>query len=106
MLSIPDWFGFYTKFSSNSTATSAWTNFPNGCPDLLGSSATASDRSAVAQRITALNAQIATVCGNYANCSTDNGAVYNLWSTLNATDFTFDFFHLSIAGQAKVASAS
>ena len=107
VLSIPDWFGFWQKFQANSTALNAWSAFPNRCPDLLSASATPADRAAVAQRISDLNTAIANVCSAFSGqCSTDGGATYALWSTLAASDFTFDFFHLSTAGQAKVATTS
>src|SRR5262249_7209330 len=61
---------------------------------------------AVADRITALNQAIVSVCQQYTNCGTDGGAIYRLWSTLTPSNLTFDYFHLSEAGQALVAASS
>src|SRR5262249_2437016 len=105
VLSIPDWFGLWQNLHGNSSATAAWTGYGR-CPDLLGSSATASDRQAVADRITALNQAIVSVCQQYTNCGTDGGAIYRPWSTLPPSNLTFDYFHLSEAGQALVAASS
>ena len=104
--SIPDWFGFWQKFHSNVTAQNAWAAFPNRCPVLLGSAATPSDRTAFAQRVTDLNAAIVSVCAGFAFCSTDGGAVFRQWGTFAAGDFTFDFFHPSVSGQAKIATTT
>ncbi len=104
--SIPDWFGFWQKFHSNVTAQNAWAAFPNRCPVLLGSAATPSDRTAFAQRITDLNAAIVSVCAGFAFCSTDGGAIFRQWGTFAAGDFTFDFFHPSVSGQAKIATTT
>src|SRR5262249_40318206 len=105
VLSIPDWFGLWQNLHANSSATAAWTGYGR-CPDLLGSSATASDRQAVADRITAFNQAIVSLCQQYTNRGTDGGALYRLGSTLTASNLTFDYFHLSEAGQALVAASS
>jgi hypothetical protein len=105
VLSIPDWYGFWQKFSGTPAAMSAWATYAR-CPDLLGAGATAADRQAVATRINDLNAAIGTVCAQFTGCGTDGGAVFRLWSTLALSDLAFDYFHIDPSGEAKVASTS
>jgi lysophospholipase L1-like esterase len=104
VVSIPNWYGFWQAYQGNGTAKNAWATYSNRCPDLLSASATAADRATFAQRVTDLNSALSSVCATFANCLYDGGAVYNLWPTLTSADVAFDFFHLSLAGQAKVAS--
>jgi lysophospholipase L1-like esterase len=106
VVSIPDWYGFWQAYQANASAESAWAAYSNRCPDLLSSSATPAARSAVQQRISDLNAAIVGVCAQFAGCRTDSGAVFRLWPGLPAGDFTFDWFHLTSAGQAAVAAAA
>ena len=102
VLSVPDWYGFWQAYQANAAAT--WT--ANGrCPDLFGLGATSADRTAVQERISDLNAAIVTVCGQFSACSTDGGAVFQLWPTLPPSSLAFDFFHLSPSGEAVVAAA-
>ncbi len=103
VVSIPDWYGVWQRLHLDPAAVNAWSTYPR-CPDLLGPSATDADRAAVAQRITELNAAAASVCGEFAACTYDGGAVFNL--ALGATDLSFDYFHLSASGQARVAAAT
>jgi len=105
VLSIPDWYGFWQRFRTNSSASGAWATYAR-CSDLLGANATAADRQAVATRINDLNTTIASVCAQFAGCGTDGGAVFRLWSQLAVADLAFDYFHLSATGEAKVAAAA
>jgi lysophospholipase L1-like esterase len=100
--SIPNWPGVWQQLHANPTAVNEWSTY-NRCPDVLGPSATDADRAVVAQRIMDLNAAEASICAQFAACVYDGGAVYNL--TLVATDLTFDYFHLSPTGQARIAAA-
>ena len=106
VVSIPDWYGFWQAQQANGSAVSAWATYANRCPDLLSASATAADRAAVQQRISALNAAIVGVCGQFAGCRTDGGAVFRLWPGLPAGDLAFDWFHLTPAGEAAVAATA
>jgi lysophospholipase L1-like esterase len=106
VVSIPNWYGFWQSFQGNSSAQAAWAAYSDRCPDLLSSSATAADRQAVAQRINDLNAADQSVCSSFSGCRYDGGAVYNMWASLTSADLTFDYFHLSVSGEAKVAAAA
>lgn len=101
--SIPDWYGLWSDFHTDSAARAAWATYAR-CPSLLGAGATDADRQAVAQRIDAFNAIAAQVCGSFPRCSTDGGAVHSL-SFANG-DLAFDYFHFSEAGQARLAAAT
>jgi lysophospholipase L1-like esterase len=105
VLSVPDWYGFWQKFSGTPAAVNAWATYAR-CPDLLGAGATAADRQAVQTRINDLNAAIVSVCAQFAGCGTDGGAVFRLWSTLALSDLAFDYFHIDPSGEAKVASTA
>lgn len=104
VVSIPNWYGLWQTFHTDPAALAAWATFNNRCPVLLGAGATDADRLAVAQRIVDLNAAAATACAAFANCTFDDGAAYNL--ALSRSDLTFDFFHLSLAGQARLAAVT
>jgi lysophospholipase L1-like esterase len=101
--SIPDWYGLWSAFHTDSAATSAWATYGR-CPSLLGAGATDADRQAVAQRIDAFNAMAAQVCAAFVRCATDGGATHAL--SFTAADLAFDYFHLSVAGQARLAAAT
>ncbi len=102
LVSIPNWYVLWQTYQSDTNAQTAWA-FTNRCPDLLGSAASTEDRLVVNQRIIDLNNALAQVCSTFANCTYDNGAVYNL--IFQTFDLAFDYFHLSATGQAKVAEA-
>jgi lysophospholipase L1-like esterase len=102
--SIPNWYGLWQAFQSNPSALSAWSTWNNRCPVLLGSGATQSDRDTFRQRIIDLNNAQATACSAFPACTYDNGAVYNL--SFSSTDLAYDYFHMSITGQALLALAT
>ena len=56
------------------------------------------------QRNIDFNAQLAQVCALYAQCRFDGGAAFN--TALRRGDVSGDYFHPSVAGQAKLASVS
>src|ERR671911_529328 len=60
-------------------------------------------RSRVRQRNIDYNTQLAQVCGAYVVCRFDNNAVFNTPFTRSDVT-TRDYFHPSVAGQAKLAS--
>jgi lysophospholipase L1-like esterase len=101
--SIPDWYGLWNAFHTDSAAPTAWATY-GPCPSLLGAGATDADRQAVAQRIDAFNAVAAQVCASFQRCSTDGGAVHGL--SFATGDLAFDYFHFSVAGQARLAAAT
>jgi hypothetical protein len=59
---------------------------------------------AVKRRIAELNQTIASVCAEFADCGSDGKATYKLWSSLTSADLAFDYSHLSLAGQARLAA--
>jgi lysophospholipase L1-like esterase len=103
VVSIPNWYGLWQQYHTTSAAVSAWTTYAR-CPDLLGSGATDADRTVVQQRISALNAADASVCGEFPTCTYDGGAAFGLSYAI--ADLTFDYFHLSPGGQGLLAAAT
>ena len=103
--SVPNWAGLWANFQTDPAALSAWAVFAR-CPVLLGANATAAGRAAAAQRISDLNTVIVSVCREFPTCGEDQGAMFSLWSSLTVADLAPDFFHLSLAGQARLAEAT
>ena len=106
--SIPDVYHLWEIFRNDFFARIVW-SFGNICQSLLanpGSTATAdvARRAAVAQRNIDYNTQLAEVCATYVRCRFDNNAVYN--AEFTTSDAAGDYFHPSIAGQAKLALVS
>ncbi len=79
------------------------------CQSLLANptstqSADVQRRAQVAQRNVDYNTQLAEVCAQYATCRFDGNAVYDVAFT--KSDVSGDYFHPSIAGQAKLAAVT
>jgi lysophospholipase L1-like esterase len=104
VVSIPNWYALWQTFHTDPAALAAWATFANRCPVLLGPAATDADRQAVAQRIVELNSAAAGACAASPTCNYDKGAAYNL--TFTRGDLAFDFFHLSLAGQGRLAAVT
>jgi lysophospholipase L1-like esterase len=106
--SIPNVYHLWEIFHNNFGANLVW-GFAHICQSLLAnprSTATAdvNRRAQVAAQVVADNSTIASVCGGVANCHYDGGAAYNVvFTTSDVT--TRDYFHPSVAGQAKAAAA-
>ena len=106
--SIPNVYHLWEIFHNNFSANFVWA-IAGICQSLLAnprSTATADvqRRQQVATQVIADNATIASVCASVANCHYDNGAAYNVvFTTSDVT--TRDYFHPSVAGQAKAAAA-
>jgi lysophospholipase L1-like esterase len=106
--SIPNVYHLWEIFHLNYGADFVW-SLAGICQSLLAnprSTATADvqRRQKVAAQVVADNATIASVCGSFANCRYDGGAAYNVvFTTSDVT--TRDYFHPSVAGQAKAAAA-
>lgn len=99
--SIPNVNRLHALFATSSSARFAWSLY-GVCQSLLSSRATSTDRQAVADRVVADNGVLRDVCGQYPNCAWDGGATYGV--SFAKTDVsTIDYFHPSIAGQAKLA---
>ncbi|MDQ3380677.1 MAG: GDSL-type esterase/lipase family protein, partial [Actinomycetota bacterium] len=101
--SIPNWHALWSDHNTNPTAVSGWA-MRNVCPTIFGGDTTDEDRAAARQRITDFNTVLATVCAEFAPCTYDGGATHAL--RFAPTDLAFDFFHLSVAGQARLAEAT
>lgn len=106
VLSVPDWVGLWERLRGSASAQEAWTRYPDRCLTVLGPFAGDADRAAAALRIADLNAALSSVCREFPACADDGGAVYRLWPSLTEADFSFDLFHLSAAGQARVAEVT
>ena len=106
--SIPNVYHLWEIFRNDFFARIIW-SFGNICQSLLanpGSTAAAdvARRATVAQRNVDFNTQLAQVCAAYSRCRFDNNAVYN--AVFTTSDAAGDYFHPSIAGQAKLAQVS
>jgi lysophospholipase L1-like esterase len=99
--SIPNIYRLWQIFHTNPVAQLVWA-IGQICQSMLSPSNTESDRQAVLRRERAFNGVLGQVCGQYANCMYDGGAVF-------AYDFTrkdvtkLDYFHPSVSGQANLA---
>lgn len=109
VVSIPDIYQLWDVLHTNSTAVSRWNSF-SICQSMLDNPTSTLDadvqrRATVAAHNVALNQALESVCGSYTNCSFDNYAVYN--TGFLASDIsTADYFHPSVAGQAKLADVA
>jgi lysophospholipase L1-like esterase len=109
VVSVPDLYRLWEIYHDSFLARSTWTLF-NICQSMLarpGSTAQADvdRRLRVRQRVIDYNAQLADVCAAYIHCRFDGNAAFT-------TDFvrsdvsTRDYFHPSVAGQAKLAAVT
>ncbi len=109
VVSIPSVYNLWALLKDNSSARSTWSLY-NVCQSMLANplstaQADVDRRARVAQRDADFNSQLAAVCALYPRCRYDGNAVFN--TTFAASDIsTRDYFHPSVAGQAKLASVS
>ena len=111
VVSIPDVYQLWSLFHNNWYARFIW-SVGNVCQSLLANptstqSTDVQRRADVRQRNVDYNAQLGAVCGSAAfanHCHFDNGAIFGVQFT--SSDVAGDYFHPSIAGQAKLASVS
>jgi len=106
--SIPNVYHLWDLFKNNWWARIVW-SAGNICQSLLANptSTTAADvarRAEVAQRNIDYNTQLAEVCAAAPHCRWDGNAAYN--TVFAKSDVSGDYFHPSIAGQAKLAAVS
>jgi lysophospholipase L1-like esterase len=107
--SIPNIFNLWSILHTSSSARFVWGLF-GICQSMLAnpSSTAQADvdrRARVAQRNRDDNDAIAATCAQYVHCRFDNNAFYN--TTFTTADVsTRDYFHPSVAGQAKAASTA
>jgi PKD repeat protein len=108
VVSIPDVYQLWNLFHTSWVARFVW-SVGDICQSLLANptSTQAADvqrRADVRQRNIAYNAQLADVCGSFPQCRFDGNAVFN--TQFSKSDISGDYFHPSIAGQAKLASVT
>jgi lysophospholipase L1-like esterase len=109
VLSVPNVYNLWFILKDDSSARSTWSLF-GICQSLLANPTSTAQadvdrRNRVKQRVIDYNTQLAEVCATNIHCKFDNNAAFN-------TDFvpsdvsTRDYFHPTIAGQAKIANVS
>jgi PKD repeat protein len=108
VVSIPRVYQLWELFKSSFSARFVW-SLGSICQSLLANptstqSADVQRRAQVAQRNLDYNTTLAQVCAQYAQCRFDGNAVYNV--AFAKSDVSPDYFHPSIAGQAKLAAVS
>ncbi|MEO6059125.1 MAG: PKD domain-containing protein [Candidatus Limnocylindria bacterium] len=106
--SIPNVYHLWELFKGNGWARFIW-SLGGICQSLLANPTSINQtdvdrRATVAQRNLDYNAQLAQVCAAYATCRWDGNAAYN--TVFTTSDASGDYFHPSIAGQAKLAAVS
>src|SRR3990172_9745947 len=108
VVSIPDAYQLWSLFHNNWWARFIW-SAGGVCQSLLANPTSTLQvdvqrRLDVRQRNIDYNTRLAEVCAAFAKCHFDNNAVFNTQFT--KSDIAGDYFHPSIAGQAKLASVS
>lgn len=108
VVSIPNVWQLWNLFKGNWWARLIWSS-AGICQSLLANptSTQAADvqrRDAVRQRNVAYNAELAAVCASYVRCRFDGNTAFD--TSFTTSDVSGDYFHPSVAGQAKLASVS
>lgn len=118
VLSVPDVYNLWSILKDNGSARFTWAVF-GICQSLLArptstAQADVDRRARVQQRNKDFNVQLATICAAYATylaagasgqCRYDGGTAFNT-KFVPSDVSTRDYFHPSLAGQAKLASVS
>lgn len=108
VVSIPNAYQLWQLFRTDWWARTVWA-VGDICQSLLANptsnqTADVQRRATVAQRNADYNTQLAQVCALYAQCRFDGNAVFD--TAFTKSDVSGDYFHPSIAGQAKIAAVS
>jgi lysophospholipase L1-like esterase len=108
VVSIPRAYQLWELFRNSFSARLVW-SLGSICQSLLANPtstqiADVQRRAEVAQRNIDYNSTLAQVCAQYAQCRFDGNAVYSV--AFAKSDVSGDYFHPSIAGQAKLAAVS
>ena len=108
VVSIPDVYQLWNLFKGNFWARFIWST-AGICQSLLANPTSTQQidvtrRATVRQRTIDFNTQLAEVCAQYVRCRYDANAAFATQFTTG--DVSGDFFHPSVAGQAKLASVS
>ncbi len=106
--SIPDVYQLWSLFKNDWWARFIW-SVGGVCQSLLANptstlQADVERRASVRQRNIDFNTQLREVCALFSHCRFDNDAVFNTQFT--ASDVAGDYFHPSVAGQAKLAAGT
>jgi lysophospholipase L1-like esterase len=100
--SIPNVYRLWQLFRDNLAAQLVW-SLAQICQSMLSPFNTEADRQAVVTREQAFNQVLDDVCGGYAFCRFDDGAVFDYQFTSGQVS-KLDYFHPSLSGQAALAS--
>lgn len=108
VVSIPNVYQLWELFKGSWWARFIWSS-GNICQSLLANPTSTQPvdverRAQVRARNEAFNLQLAQVCSALARCRFDGNAVFN--TPFTTSDVSGDYFHPSVAGQAKLASVS
>ena len=108
VVSIPDVYQLWELFKGNFWARFIWSS-GNICQSLLANPTSTQQvdvdrRAAVKQRNIDYNTQLREVCALHPRCRFDGNAVFSTRFTTN--DVSGDYFHPSLAGQAKLSAVS
>ena len=109
VVSVPDLYRLWQIYHDSFLARTTWT-LVGICQSMLarpGSTAQADEdrRLRVRQRVIDYNAQLAAVCAEYVHCRFDGNAAFNA-NFVRSDVSTRDYFHPSVAGQAKAAAVT
>lgn len=109
VVSVPDVYNLWEILHDDSSARSTWDTF-GVCQSLLANplstaQADVDRRAAVRQRATDFNVALAEICATYTRCRFDRNAAFDTKFTPSDVS-TRDYFHPSLAGQAKLAAVS
>jgi lysophospholipase L1-like esterase len=99
--SIPNIRRLWRLFRDDPVARLVWRG-ARICQSMLSPTNTAADRRAVYERVQQYNAVLGEVCGSYATCRFDGGAVFDYPFT-RAHVSRLDYFHPDLDGQAVLA---
>ena len=100
--SIPNVYQLWALFRNDPAAQLVWA-VAGICQSMLSPANSEQDRQAVLAREQAFNQVLAEVCGRYAMCLFDGGAVFG-YSFASGQVSRLDYFHPSRSGQAALAS--
>lgn len=109
VVSIPNVYNLWSVLKDNLSAQFVWALF-GVCQSMLANptstaQADVARRARVLQREADFNAALESICAQFTRCRFDGGAVFG--TTFTVSDVTTrDYFHPSIAGQAKLAAVT
>jgi lysophospholipase L1-like esterase len=109
VLSIPDLYNLWSILKDNASARATWSLF-SICQSMLANPlsndpADVARRGRVRQRVIDYNTELASVCATNIHCRFDSNAIFNTVFVPGDVS-TRDYFHPSVAGQAKIAANS